>query len=421
MRTSSLRRRMRDLSAPLGFREQRLIWIAHVLSEFGDWAARLALAVLVYRRTGSPFLTGLVTTVSLLPWVGVGQILATLGDRWPRRRLMVVSDLVRGAAYLAMLAALPVWGLFVLAFVAALATPPFEAARSALLPLSVPEERYSAAIALGALTSQLALLFGYAAGGGLVAVVGVRGALAVNAATFLVSALVLSGLRIGITGTALVATARKRLGAGVAVIRHDRFVRRALGLYAGAAACAMVPESLVAVYVLNELHESQGTTGLVAAMVPLGTLVGTLLVPHQGRHRDLLRTAAVIVAAGALPAMVGFLLAPSLLWVLPCFAFTGVIFASAVPTNAVAGVRIPDEVRASTFGLVQGVILGAQGLGAAVGGILSNGLGVQTACVVALGTASAIGIAAVIWAPVEGNHFASPVRRPEPALSEQAS
>lgn len=421
MRTS-LRRRVGDLGAPLRFREQRLIWIAHVLSEFGDWAARLALAVLVYHRTGSPFLTGLVTTVSLLPWVGIGQVLATFGDRWPRRRLMVVSDLVRGAAYLAMLTALPVWAIFVLAFLAALATPPFEAARSALLPLSVPEERYSAALALGALTSQLSLLFGYAAGGGLVAVVGVRGALAVNAVTFLVSAIVLGRLHIGSAGTALVATARKRLGAGVAVIRHDRFVRRALVLYASVAACAMVPESLVAVYVLKELRESQGATGLVAAMVPLGTLIGTVLVPHQGRHRDLLRTAALIVTAGAVPAMVGFALAPNLWWALPCFVFTGVVFASAVPTNAVAGVRIPDEVRASTFGLVQGVILGAQGLGAAVGGILSDGVGVQTACVIALGTAAAIGIAAAVWVPVEGNHFASArARRTEPALSEQAS
>ena len=54
------------------------------------------LSVLVYARTGSAAMTGLVTTASLVPWLGPGQLLTSLSERWPRQRIMVVADLERG-------------------------------------------------------------------------------------------------------------------------------------------------------------------------------------------------------------------------------------------------------------------------------------------------------------------------------------
>ena len=62
----------------LEHRDFRLLWSAQILSELGDWAARVALAVLVHNRTGSKVLTAAVTGVGLLPWIGLGQALAAL-------------------------------------------------------------------------------------------------------------------------------------------------------------------------------------------------------------------------------------------------------------------------------------------------------------------------------------------------------
>src|SRR3954454_16267840 len=100
--------RLRELGVPLAERDARQLWMAQLASHTGDWAGRLALAVLVLQRTGSPALTGLVTTVSLLPWVGLGQLLSTLGDRYPRRQVMVGADLVRAVAFGAMLLPKPI-------------------------------------------------------------------------------------------------------------------------------------------------------------------------------------------------------------------------------------------------------------------------------------------------------------------------
>src|SRR5438445_445437 len=84
----------RTLLRSLTFRDCRIVVSSQLLSELGDWAARVALAVLVLDRTGSKVLTAAVTAVALLPWVGLGQALASLGDRFPRRTIMVAADVI---------------------------------------------------------------------------------------------------------------------------------------------------------------------------------------------------------------------------------------------------------------------------------------------------------------------------------------
>src|SRR3546814_6992301 len=93
---------------------------------------------------------------------------------------MLVADVARAALFGAMLLSVPIGGVLVLAFLAGLASPPFEAARSAALPDLVPERRYGEALALAGISVQASLVVGYALGGGLVAVIGAEGALAVD-------------------------------------------------------------------------------------------------------------------------------------------------------------------------------------------------------------------------------------------------
>ena len=123
-------RRLGPLGSALRQRDFRLVWEAQLLSELGDWAARVALALLVFNRTHSPALTATVTAVGMLPWLGIGQALAALGDRFPRRGVMVGCDVLRAVLYLAMTVTHPIWLLLVFAFIAASAAPPFEAARA---------------------------------------------------------------------------------------------------------------------------------------------------------------------------------------------------------------------------------------------------------------------------------------------------
>ncbi|HZB47907.1 MAG TPA: MFS transporter, partial [Mycobacteriales bacterium] len=180
-------------SAVLADREFATLWLAYALSLAGDQLARVALAVLVFDATGSAAATALAYAVTFLPWLVGGPLLAGLGDRYPRRTVLVACDAL--AAGLLAVMALPAVGplaLGALLFLVVTLAAPFTAARSALVRDLFPDdERYAAAAALSAVTIQLAQVAGFAAGGVLVAALGTRQALLVDAVTFAVSAVLI--------------------------------------------------------------------------------------------------------------------------------------------------------------------------------------------------------------------------------------
>lgn len=367
----------------LEHRDFRLLWAAQILSELGDWAARIALSVLVLDRTGSKLLTAAVTGISLLPWIGLGQAMAAFGERFPRRTTMVVSDAVRAFSFLAMVWVEPAWALLILALIAATATPPFETARAAFLPEVVSEERYGDALALSSITYQVVLVLGYLAGGGLVVFAGAEGALAINAGSFALSALLLSLLSGGRFGRPA-----QRVGASIRAaartILGDPYLRRAAGLATIGAASAIVAEALVVVYVRENLSGSDAEIGLMAATVPLGTILAATLVRRHGEPDDLLRTSALVVLLGSAGGILWFLIEPPNYWAMAGFFSVGVVFAMVIPAYAVVGTRLPEEIRATAFGLLQGMLLGGQALASILGGGLAILVGSGAASAFAL-------------------------------------
>src|SRR6516164_4696771 len=75
--------------------EFRALWLAQVLSVAGDQLARVALTLLVYERTHSPLLAAVTFAASVVPTFVGGIVLSGLADRLPRRRVMIVCDLLR--------------------------------------------------------------------------------------------------------------------------------------------------------------------------------------------------------------------------------------------------------------------------------------------------------------------------------------
>jgi MFS family permease len=147
-------------------REYRGLWAAHGLSLAGDQLARVALTVLVFDRTGSALAAAAAYAVTLAPWLLGGPLLAGLGDRYPRRTVLIVSDLASAALVAAM--AVPGSGLLTLCallFAATLLAAPFAAARSALVRDLFPDaDRYALATAVTTVTIQAAHVLGFAVG-----------------------------------------------------------------------------------------------------------------------------------------------------------------------------------------------------------------------------------------------------------------
>lgn len=412
-----LRQRATALISPLGLRHFRRLWLADVASLLGDWAGRLALTVLVLERTGSPAWAAGVTAVSLAGFVGLGQVLATLADRHGRVAVMITADVVRAGLFVLMLLPIPVGALLVLAFLAGLATPPFEAARSAAMPDIVPEDRYGDALALSGISVQSSLVVGYALGGVLLSVVEAEVAIAVNAASFLVSAALLLELRHtpAAQPAAFRSTVRRSLGEGAAAIFHDPLVRRAMVIVAVTGALGTVGEALVVPYA-KEVGLRDGMIGLLAAAVPIGTLLGTAAIAVGPRdHHSLLRTAAWCAAITSAAAAPLFWLEAGGVFAFVAFATAGGIFAVSIPTNTVIGLRLTRDSRASAMGIAVGMLMGSQALGAAFGGVAASVVGTPQAIAGAFAAAAVISAWWAVTTPHDARHLRRPARRAVPA------
>ncbi|MDX3099829.1 MFS transporter [Nonomuraea angiospora] len=370
----------------IALREFRALWYGQGLSLLGDQLAQVALAVLVYDRTQSPLATAAVYALTYLPSIVGGPLLAGLADRFARRAVMLTCDLIRAVLVAAMaVPGMPFWALCALVFLVVLLSAPFSAARAALLPEVLEGDRYVIGSAIQNMTNQAVQMLGFAAGGAMIATMGPYRALAVDAATFLGSALILvSGVRrrpaASHDGSRPSMWTMTRAGARLVFGSRNL---RTLVLFAWLCGFYILPEGIAVPYAAKL---STGTlfatwtlpvpviTGLLMAAMPTGTVLGAFLfsrfVPPPRRLRlmgwlAMLSCAPLIVTA----------LYPPLEVVLAAWVLSGVGGAYQLAANAAFVQQVPAERRAQAFGLVQSGLMAVQGIGILVGGFAAERLG----------------------------------------------
>ncbi len=360
--------------AVLRIRDVRLLWSSQALSEIGDWGARLALAVLVYDRSNSALWSAATLAVSYLPYL-LSPILTPLAQRWSLRTMMIGADLIRMALFALIALPLPIWALLVLAFVSALATPPFEAARVAITPEAAGDQKMPDAIALTNITFQVAQVLGFAMAGALMFLVGPAPAILINAATFGVSALILSAMRAGrhrAEPESVLAKPRRAVRAIATTTLLRRIIAIVLLLaFADAAVNAMLP-----VFVRSNNYSALLLTAL-AITAPLVGAVSGSVVPRDGANAYLLRVSAILtLTAGGGAAILFYLIDAGSTWrgaVIAILAITayGVTIAADIPTMTAAMRQVEPELRASLVAVVQPALMGIQAAGALLAGVVA--------------------------------------------------
>jgi MFS family permease len=393
---------MRDVGAPVTFRdvfavrEFRALWVAHVLSLVGDQLARVALAVLVYSRTGSPLLTALTYAIGFLPWLVGGPLLSGLADRYPRRTVMVVTDLVRaGLVGLMLVPHLPLGGLLALLFVVELCAPPFASARAALMPQVLDGELYVTGSAVNTITWEAAQVAGFVLGGVVVAGLDAQGALALDAVTFVASACVLAA-RVQDRPAPPREPESSGLGAdlraGARLVFADPRLRT-LTILAWLCAVYMVPEALAAP-VAAELGGKAFAVGLLLAANPIGTVIGSVLIGRWVTPERRLRWMVPMAFLTGLPLILSpwwtNLVAVGVLW-----GLSGLFSAYNLAASAAFVRAVPDARRGQAIGLVQAGMAVGQGVGFLVAGAAAEWADPLTVvafagtltCLVALGLA----------------------------------
>ncbi|MEU1225442.1 MFS transporter [Streptomyces sp. NPDC005828] len=264
----------------------RRLWIGDTVSQAGTAVTVLALPlVAIGPLHASPFQAGLLVTCEFLGFLLLGLPAGAWVDRMRRRRVMIVGDLARAV----LLASLPVaaWfgvltlpQLYGVAFGLSVCTAFFDIAYQSHLPDLVDDDRLvEANVALEA-SRTVTAAGGPGAGGALVAAVTAPVALAVDAVSYLVSALLLSRIRRPDPRPARVPGAglRDEIAEGLRFVARDRLLR-ALTLAATISnACGTIGASMLLVLLAGELGMSPFLCGLVFTAEALGGFLGSLLV-----------------------------------------------------------------------------------------------------------------------------------------------
>lgn len=397
--------RQGSLLPVFGNGEFRSVWGAEFLSLLGDQLARVAVAVLVFDRTSSATAATVTYALTFVPSVLGGLTLSWLADRFRRRTVMVVADVVRAALLVLMaLPGLPLPVLAALLVVVVVLRAPHSAAQGAVLP-QILGERYEQGLVVRQLTSQVAQVGGFAVGGLLVALLNPSGALLLDAVTFVVSALLVrfgtaarerparpDGVERAPAGAAIA-----HVTAGLRTIVGDP-QRRALVLMALVVGCYVLPEAMSVPYAA-QLGAGSVEVGLLMAAGPLGGALGAWafvrFVPLAARER-LLGVLAVLAALPLLPVFV----APPVPVALLCWAASGA-FATAYVLQGQASFvrRTPDAERGQAIGLASTAMIATQGLAIVLGGVLADATAPSVA-VTAGGVAGLVCAAAVAvaWA-----------------------
>jgi MFS family permease len=363
-----------------------------VLSYAGDQFAQVAIAVLVYHRTGSALLTALAYALTYLPPIAGGPLLAGLADLFPRRRVMIACDVIRaGLVSLMAIPSMPFAGLCGLLFFTVLLGAPFTSARSALLPDVLSGDKFVAGSAIGNISFQASQILGFVAGAAVVSVLNPYRTLATDALTFALSALIVTGWvryrpapeRKPGKRPSLWAVSREGLG----MVFGDP-VLRTLVLFGWLAGFCIVPEGLAAPYA-HALHGDALTVGLLMAAMPLGVVAGSFafgrLVTPSGR----IRMMGWLAMASCAP-LIGSAFSPPLWVVLLLWTLAGAGEAYQLAAAAAFVQNLTPSGRARAFGLAQSGLLAVQGLGILAGGAVANVIGAP----VAVGLAGMLGLCA---------------------------
>jgi MFS family permease len=377
----------------------RYLFLGQSASVIGDRLVVVAIALFVTQRTGSATDLGLILASQALPLVALLLLGGVWADRLPRHRIMVVADLLRAGlhaslAVLIFTGEVRIWQLAVIEAAFGAAQAFFQPAYTGLIPQTVPESRMQEARALTQSMENVAFLVGPALATAIVLGVGAGEAFVFDAATFVLSALLLTRVHPRARGaSAAPEPVLRELKAGFEEVRSRRWVWVTIVAFAGAILCVYAPWYALAPIIARGSYGSAGVFGLLESLGGAGAVCGAIAGVRWRPERPL-KAGLVLVLAWPLMALLLATRAP--VWLVAAAALaTGFGFsllmiwwetalAEHIPPHALSRVSAYDWMGS----------LALLPVGFLLAGPLAGALGARTV----LGVGSLVGIALLLVA-----------------------
>jgi MFS family permease len=384
-------------------RNYRLFATGQVVSNSGTWMQRVAQDWLILSLThGSGTALGITTGLQFLPLLLFGLYGGVLADRFPKRRVLMITQAVMGAlalllGVLALTGTAQVWHVYTLAFLLGVATVVDNPTRQTFAVEMVGPNDLSNAIALNSAIFNTARIVGPAIAGVLIAAIGTGPVFIVNAISF---GAVLLGLYLmredDLYVRERVPRAKGQLREGLHYVRERRDLVMLLIIVFFVAAFGMNFQMTTALMSREVFHSGASSFGLASTMLAVGAVSGSLLAARRKRPRMRLM---LIAAAffGVLEIISGVM--PNYGLFLVTLIPTGVALLTFNTTaNAVMQLSVPAWMRGRVMGLYMLVFAGSSPIGAPLLGWLAEVFGPRSSLIIGgvVSVAAVLGVVAVM-------------------------
>ncbi len=353
----------------------------------GQWAGLVALSVYAYNE-GGVTAVGLVALAKMLPAALLSPVTSMLGDRYPRRNVLLGSATLRALCGIglagAVLAGMPLWAVAAFAIVQTVAGTPYRPAQAALLPqLASTPQQMAAANAVWNGIESAAFVIGALVGGWVIGGLDPGVAFAVIALPYAAAALLIAGIprdpvpphRERLEGARI----RDEALAGYRTVLREPQLRTLVVVLTGSKLVEGAVDTLIVVVALEQLDLADAGVGYLNAVWGVGGVLGMVValgLLHRGRLTIGLTLGCLMIGA-PLVAMAGI----------------GTVAAAAIGLFAlgigyalveIAGETLmqrlaSDEVLARVFGVLEGTYMASTGIGAALAPVLVTALGIDGA------------------------------------------
>lgn len=377
---------------------------ANVVSLSGTRLSMIALPWFVITTTGSAVHTGLAAFAQMGPYVISKALAGPMVDRLGPRRVIVVAELAAAVAIGAIpamhaLGLLPFGALLAVVALVGAASGPADGAKQALIPpvadqAQVPLERVTGLVGT---IERLATTVGAAAAGGVVALLGPVPALLVNAATFVIAALIIAATAPGPQARATGGYLRQ-LREGAAFVWRDRLLT---GIYAMVSVTNLLDAAMFAVVLPVWAHSTghgPAVIGLLAAVFSAAAMAASALAAAIGHRMPRRLTYLVAFLIAGAPRFVVLALDFPLSWFVAVYVVSGFAAGFINPIlGAVILARIPRELIGRVTALGSSVAWAGIPFGGLLGGALVAVAGLSPALVV-------LGLAYLVTTTLPGLH-----------------
>jgi MFS family permease len=409
------------IRASLRYPAFRRLLAGLAVSQIGDWLYNIALIALVYERTHSPLWAGITTAARVVPMVALGPFGGVLADRFDRRRLMIVADLVRLALMLllALLAVtrLPVALAPVIAALATAASTPYLPCVSAATPRLVADADLAGANAGRSAVTAFGLIAGPALSGALLLLDSPALAFVLNALTFGLAALAVLLIPAGPAfmpgrGGERPAGLWRPIADGAAVLRAHPAALRLVG---ADVMCSLIYGAQTVLLLLVSRQAGLGTHGYgyLFAGIGVGGVLGTALAGSllRVRHQRYLVTAALVAVGLPMP-----LLAVAH-WPIAAVGLAALTGTGALLVEILTETGLQRSLDSAVFGRAYGLALPASIGGILVGSLLAPVLADLLGGAGALTAFGAAALAYAAWLLPRRGTAASTADATQPQLS----